>query len=380
MQRLVFVLVAIVAVSGVIFFYSFGPFDQRESQLPDPDPASYQALAPLQYASFLRGREQRNEKISKFDKLPALQQLYAGMPFSEDYYTTRNHTYALEDLRAIRRGKPSAFCITCKTSDFIALLAEKGEANLNAASFTAIDGELNHAIGCIDCHNPSDFSLAITRPSLERGLAAIGINLRQATQQDMRTLACAQCHVEYFFRAETSELILPWNNGLSPADIESFFAERGWSDWHHPVAGVDLVKIQHPEYENYQGSIHQRLGVSCSDCHMPRIEAEGQMITSHAWLSPLETVAASCGGCHGPDYDGLIARSRAIQEEVMQGLREAGDLLAQAALALQEAATTRGVSPEQLANPRAPQVGLDSIRKRSRISQCRFSQAATTRD
>lgn len=320
-------------------------------QRPNPSAAAYERRAPLQYASFIGGLQQR-DKVSKFDKFPALTQVYAGMPFSEDYYTTRNHNYSLEDLRAIRRGKPTAFCLACKTADYQWLLREMGEASFNAAAFSTVDPRVTHPISCVDCHDTRKFALAVTRPTLVRGLSKVGIDIKQATKADMRSYVCAQCHVEYFFNRQTTELILPWDNGLSPEAIERFFQERNWADWTHPAAGVPLVKIQHPEFENYQGSVHQRLGVSCADCHMPQQETQGRAITSHAFLSPLKTINESCGRCHAGDPAGLVQRVQRIQKEVLDGLKETADLMAQAATSIQ-AQAQRGATDEQLAGARA---------------------------
>ena len=349
MRRIAVLVVAILAITAG--YYGYARMRNPRYFRPDPNPAAYRGRAPLQYQSYIGGQQQ-NEKTSKFEKFPALTEIYAGMPFSEDYYTTRNHQYALEDIRAIRRGKPTAFCLTCKTADYSWLLKEMGEANLNAAAFNQVDPRVTHPISCIDCHDTRTFSLAITRPSLVKGLSKIGIDINQATGAQMRTYACAQCHVEYFFNRSTNELILPWDNGIKPEDIERFFQERNWADWTHPAAGVPLVKIQHPEFENYQGSVHDRLGVSCADCHMPQVETDGKAITSHAWISPLLTIDESCGRCHGGDKQALVRRVQNIQGEVLTGLKETADLMGQAAESIQ-AAVLLSATSQQLAGARA---------------------------
>jgi len=349
MRRAAAVLIAIIAVTAG--YYGYYRLRNPRYLRPNPDPAAYSGRAPLQYQSYIGGQQQ-SEKTSKFEKFPELTEIYAGMPFSEDYYTTRNHQYALEDLRAIRRGKPTAFCLTCKTSDYNWLLKEMGESNLNAAAFNSVDPRTSHPISCIDCHDTRNFSLAITRPPLVRGLSKIGIDIAQASGADMRSYVCAQCHVEYYFNRSANELVLPWDNGLKPEQVESFFAERNFADWTHPAAGVPLVKIQHPEFENYQGSVHQEIGVSCADCHMPKLDADGKTITSHAWISPLLTIDESCGTCHRGDNAALAQRVQTIQTEVLNGLKETAEQLGRAAQAIQ-AAHMRGATTEQLAGARA---------------------------
>lgn len=348
-QRFAVLVVAVLAITAG--YYGYSRMRNPIYYHPDPNPAAYSGRAPLQYQSYIGGQQQ-NDKTSKFEKFPALTEIYAGMPFSEDYYTTRNHQYALEDIRAIRRGKPTAFCLTCKTADYSGLLKDMGEENLNAAAFNTVDPRVTHPISCIDCHDTRNFSLAITRPSLVRGLSKIGIDINQATGAELRTFACAQCHVEYFFNRSTNELVLPWDNGIKPEEIERFFEERNWADWTHPAAGVPLVKIQHPEFENYQGSVHDTLGVSCSDCHMPQVETDGRFITSHAWISPLLTIDESCGTCHRGDNQALVQRVQNIQTEVLTGLTETAQLMAIAAESIQ-ALDLLGATTEQLAGARS---------------------------
>ncbi|HBN05683.1 MAG TPA: ammonia-forming cytochrome c nitrite reductase subunit c552, partial [Bacteroidales bacterium] len=52
--------------------------------------------------------------------------------------------------------------------------------------------------GCADCHDPKTMALTITRPALIEAFARQNKDIKQATPQEMRTLACAQCHVEYY--------------------------------------------------------------------------------------------------------------------------------------------------------------------------------------
>ena len=64
---------------------------------------------------------------------------------------------------------------------------------------------------CADCHNPDDMSLRLTRPALVNALVARGYDKDtkqgvKASRQEMRTLVCAQCHVEYYFKPTGSKV------------------------------------------------------------------------------------------------------------------------------------------------------------------------------
>lgn len=60
-------------------------------------------------------------------------------------------------------------------------------------------------VTCADCHNPNDMSLRLTRPAAINALVARGyekdpVQGVKATREEMRTLVCSQCHVEYYFK------------------------------------------------------------------------------------------------------------------------------------------------------------------------------------
>ena len=78
-----------------------------------------------------------------------------------------------------------------------------------------------------------------------------------ATHQDMRSLVCAQCHSEYYFKPtkwtdkngeeQTAKVVtFPWNNGFSAEDIEKYYDERSFVDWTHKVSKTPMLKAQHP--------------------------------------------------------------------------------------------------------------------------------------
>jgi formate-dependent nitrite reductase cytochrome c552 subunit len=72
-----------------------------------------------------------------------------------------------------------------------------------------------------------------------------------------------------------------------------------FKDFKHASTGALLPKIQHPEFETFWGSKHERAGVECKDCHMPKKKAaNGKTTTSHQQMSPRYRLKESCLSCH----------------------------------------------------------------------------------
>lgn len=85
-------------------------------------------------------------------------------------------------------------------------------------------------------------------------------------------LACAQCHVEYYFAKPGGILTFPWAQGTTPSDIERYYEGIGFVDWVQPGTGYGMIKGQHPEFETFTAdSLHYQFGLACADCHMPAV-------------------------------------------------------------------------------------------------------------
>ena len=116
-------------------------------------------------------------------------------------------------------------------------------------------------------------NLRISRPALIEAFQSMGKDITKASHQEMRSLVCAQCHVEYYFNKDKIEgvsyLIFPWQNGLTLEDMEKYYDNIGFSDWTHALSRTPMLKAQHPDYEVFQTGTHASRGVSCADCHMP---------------------------------------------------------------------------------------------------------------
>lgn len=271
---------------------------------------------PDQYRTYMQNSQMvrttfgGSEPIDYLEKYPEIKTLYAGMGFSIEYLRARGHVYALEDVIHTARSKPGASCLACKTSDYLVMEEVHGES-LYAMDFTAMAAQAHSGVSCYDCHRNEPGVLQITRGHLAEGLSYL------PDEHDMKNLICAQCHIEYFVHPQTKAITVPWKHGTDVAGMEATFGEWQFIDWVHPQTGGGLYKIQHPEFETYLGSPHQQFGVSCVDCHMPRITNDaGKLFPSHHWTSPLKTVEASCLGCHRVPASDLVSRVERLQGEV----------------------------------------------------------------
>jgi formate-dependent nitrite reductase cytochrome c552 subunit len=122
---------------------------------------------------------------------------------------------------------------------------------------------------------------------------------------------CAQCHVEYNcnpghmgFDPETEQKIsmedrrtnlIQWVNVF---DYQKRMDEVKFKDFKHTVTGASLNKLQHPEVETYWGSRHERAGVECKDCHMPRVKRGSRIYTWHGQRSSRYMLKDTCVRCH----------------------------------------------------------------------------------
>jgi len=192
--------------------------------------------------------------------------------------------------------------------------------------------EMVNPIGCQDCHDPKTMNLRITRPALIEALQRRGVKLENITHQEMRSLVCAQCHVEYYFKGEGKYLTFPWDKGFSADSMEAYFDEINFSDWTHKLSKAKMLKAQHPDYELYMTGIHAKRGVSCADCHMPYKVEGGVKFTDHHIRSPLANIANSCQVCHRQSEQELIRDVYERQDRVREVRKIAEQSIAKAHL------------------------------------------------
>ena len=168
-----------------------------------------------------------NVAVDVLEQRPEMVVLWAGYAFSKDYSTPRGHMHAIEDITAtLRTGAPAtatdgpqpSTCWTCKSPDVPRMMEAIG-----------VDAFYNNKWGA----------------SFERQ----GKDITKATPQEMRSLVCAQCHVEYYFKGDGKYLTFPWDKGFTVEDMEAYYDEAGFYDYIHKLSRTPILKAQHPDFE-----------------------------------------------------------------------------------------------------------------------------------
>lgn len=321
------------------------------------DPVVWGQNFPHQYDSFIRTQEDYGETpyggsvpYSKLERYPAMKRIWAGYAFSIDHNEERGHAYAQIDQANTERVKvvsqPGA-CINCHAAEVPQLIEEMGWETFNKTPYNDFEGKIHLGSSCADCHDPDTMALRITRPGFANAMEARGIDLTQASRQEMRSYVCAQCHVEYYFKGENKVLTFPWTEGLSIDDISRYYEQADFKDWTHKETGAPMIKIQHPEFETWSTGIHGRSGVACADCHMPYTRQGSVKVSDHWLRSPLVNLSQACQNCHNISEDELRNRVITIQSKTAELLRRSEEALVDAIDAI-VAAREAGATDEQL--------------------------------
>ncbi len=227
-------------------------------------------------------------------------------------------------------------CLSCKTHDHIMQWAYMGDKHPKAkwdrtSKVVEMAREVHRPFNCYTCHDPHSAGPRVVRDALInavldrgegtypydkekskkstitkvtlRGFRAIGV-----LNKPDSNLMCAQCHVEYncnpVIDLKTGETIgmgdrrtneFQWRNVF---DYDAWVEKQGYRDFRNEVTGALLSKIQHPEVEVFWGSKHERAGVECKDCHMPKMKKEGKTFTWHGQKSSKYMKKETCLKCH----------------------------------------------------------------------------------
>jgi nitrite reductase (cytochrome c-552) len=276
--------------------------------------------------------------------------LWAGYAFSRDYNQARGHYYAIDDIRqSLRTGVPQpATCWSCKSTDVPRVMAKMGPAKFYASTWMDMGPEIVNHIGCQDCHDPKTMNLRVTRPALVEAFARQGKDINNATHQEMRSLVCAQCHVEYYFKGDHEKyLTFPWDGGMDVDATEKYYDSVGHVDFVNKLSKTPILKAQHPDFEQFSTGIHGQRGVACADCHMPYKSEGGVKYTSHWMRSPLASISSSCQVCHRESEETLRNNVYDRQDKVKQLLLMAEDALSRAHLEA-EFAWLKGATEESM--------------------------------
>jgi nitrite reductase (cytochrome c-552) len=307
------------------------------------DPAVWGLNFPHQYDGYKktaltsRTKFGGSEAFSHLETQPALKTIFNGYAFGIDYNEERGHAYTLIDQKKSKRvtekPQPGA-CLHCHASvlPYYRKLGDgdvfKGWEKANALPLKEVHADplVKHPVSCLDCHDPKTNALRITRPAFLEGIRVLkereGIKNydpnKHASRQELRTFACAQCHVEYYFKGKEKRLTYPWHKGLKMEDAEAYYDEVKHVDWVHADSGAPVLKAQHPEFELFSQGIHAKSGVSCADCHMPYMRVGAAKVSDHHVRSPLTNVRRACLNCHSRSEDEMVARVIEIQDRTKQ--------------------------------------------------------------
>jgi len=268
-----------------------------------------------------------NQHEDVLESRPEMVVLWAGYAFARDYNAPKGHLFSLSDMRAtLRTGTPDSetpdmqpgSCWVCKSPDVPRLMKEKGVANLYKSKWSESGSQVVNPIGCADCHDPGTMNLTITRPALVEAFTNMGKNIDDATPQEMRSLVCAQCHVEYYFKGDEKYVTFPWHNGFTVEDMEKYYDEATYADWTHAVSKAPMLKAQHPDYELFLLGPHGQRGLSCADCHMPYIAEGGIKFSDHHLVSPLKYISSTCQTCHRDSEENLRKYVYEYQDKALE--------------------------------------------------------------
>ncbi len=341
------------------------------------DPAEWGKNYPRQYDSYRRTvdtertRYGGSEAFQRLDADPNWRIIFQGYAFGVDYREERGHAYMLsdqEETERVKQFKQPGACLHCHASvtpAYRELGRQTGASPEDAVmrgferlcpmpysearNVTDAQGRklIQHPVTCLDCHNPASMQLRVTRPGLLNALPELAkadtplphlpsimrwragkrtkpydVNA-EASRQEMRTMVCAQCHVEYYFKGPEKKLSYPWHKGLQAEQIEAYYEEVGHTDWTHAASGAKVLKAQHPEFELWSQGIHARSGVSCADCHMPYLREGAIKVSDHHVRSPLLAPARSCQVCHRYSEKEVLARAEIIQTKTQALMKRA---------------------------------------------------------
>ncbi|HRN46809.1 MAG TPA: ammonia-forming cytochrome c nitrite reductase [Niabella sp.] len=304
------------------------PFESVNEKWEEFYPREYQSWKMTSDTTF-KSKYHSSNIVDLLEERPEMVILWAGYAFSKDYGTPRGHYYAIQDVyHTLRTGAPSdtskgpqpGSCWTCKSPDVPRMMNQVGIEKFYGSKWADFGSDVVNSIGCADCHDSKTMNLTITRPALVEAFQRRGKDIRQATQQEMRSLVCAQCHVEYYFKGDNKYVTFPWDKGMNADDIEKYYDTVQFDDYVHKLSRTPIIKAQHPDYEVFELGIHAQRGVSCADCHMPYKSQGGIKYTDHHISSPLANINNTCQVCHR-ESEAVLAKNVYDRQDYVYNLR-----------------------------------------------------------
>ena len=291
--------------------------------------AEWAAYYPNEYATYMKNADNKGAaegRLKYTETNPDITVLYQGMGFAFDYTEAVGHNYTLDDIAETTRPHKLANCLTCKTPDYTALVNALG-AEAYSTSFDEVYAQTSEPVSCYNCHANEPGTIHITHDYMDRAMS----DEIASGEVNASDIACAQCHIEYYFDPATKATLTPYMDlaGIHPDAILKYYNDMGFVDYTNENTGVGQLKVQHPEFETYYGEGSQHVGMfTCADCHMSfdYDEQTGKPYADHELISPLanaELLKNQCSLCHAD----LKAEVAAIQAEITARENEISALL-----------------------------------------------------
>ncbi len=337
------------------------------------DPAAWGKAYPVEYELWERTKEPTPAGKSKYkrgfdadrityDKLsefPFMALLFSGWGFGVEYNEPRGHAYMLIDQLEIDPSRVGAggVCLTCKTP-----YAPKFEKEMGIDYYSKPWKEVHAAIpkehqelgvACVDCHHHEDMSLKISRGfTLVKALETMGKDPETLSNQEMRSIVCAQCHVTYNIKKskemKSVGIYFPWHGSQwENISVENIIRQirndPSVAEWKQKVTGYKLAFMRHPEYELFsKESVHWKAGASCADCHMPYTKVGVHKVSDHRVTSPLKNDMKACMQCHTESAEWLKGQVTTIQDRTVSLMLRAGYATATAAKLIEKVHAAQG--------------------------------------
>src|SRR6478609_7895312 len=167
------------------------------------DPAIWGKNFPLQYDDYRRTVDQQRTRYggseaeprtptqadprsvvaqSRIEEDPRLKTMWAGYAFAKDFREERGHAFMLDDQTYTERqqaAKQPGTCLNCHASIVVPYQKlgdgdlTKGFEKFNQMPFAEARKLVTHPVACIDCHDPANLQLRVTRPGFMEGIAAL---------------------------------------------------------------------------------------------------------------------------------------------------------------------------------------------------------------
>ncbi len=327
-------------------------FEKKQTTGPAPDPSYDLLMTPHGFT--------REHNLPRSHTFALLDQFVVDRAFGGRFTTNEGWRYLAgsgdfsvmdvvvdqypndTDQKVFKPGTAAAanpVCLSCKTQDHILDWAYMGDPVPGAKwSRTSKVVELakasKHSLNCIFCHDPHAAKPRIVRDALievvqrtdfptlyaqdarktkvdvkDMGVRGYTRKIGMLERYDGK-LQCGQCHVEYNcnpgFDPNTGAAI-PMSDKrtnyfpfVGPNDILKAYDHIGFRDFRNQFTGAALWKAQHPDVETFYGSKHEKAGVDCASCHMPKVKdaKTGKFYTSHWQTNPKHYLKETCLQCH----------------------------------------------------------------------------------